>query len=263
MPNRIVRDGILRSKKVTALSPSSELFYRRLLSVVDDFGRYYADPGMLLSDCFPTRPTWADDELITKAVEECRLQNLILIYEIADDSFLEVQGFDQRIRPGQKSRFPEPADFSGELRDVSARASTPTTHTTTPPNTTSPPNAAENFGRTPTRDFRVPLEAQDDSQYQEFKRACGEFFGGLVIESDWDWQTWLKWKAVDPTERSDAIAGIMAHKTAGSNPQIVRRPGKYLASGEWKRKISPPQPIGETKIARIKRMEAERKAAAQ
>ena len=43
MPNRILRDTILRSERVARLSPTAELFYRRLMSVADDYGRYYAN----------------------------------------------------------------------------------------------------------------------------------------------------------------------------------------------------------------------------
>jgi hypothetical protein len=61
MPNRLLFDRILRSRKIASLDPMAELFYRRLMSVADDFGRYYADPALLLSDCFPIRPTWAGE----------------------------------------------------------------------------------------------------------------------------------------------------------------------------------------------------------
>ncbi len=39
MPNRIIREGILTSEAVNSLSWEAEVFFRRLLSVVDDFGR--------------------------------------------------------------------------------------------------------------------------------------------------------------------------------------------------------------------------------
>lgn len=50
MPNRILREGILTSPNVARLGWAEEVFYRRLMSVVDDFGRYYARPA-LLSAC--------------------------------------------------------------------------------------------------------------------------------------------------------------------------------------------------------------------
>ncbi len=40
MPNRVIREGILNSQRVNKLTEPAELFYRRLMSVVDDFGRF-------------------------------------------------------------------------------------------------------------------------------------------------------------------------------------------------------------------------------
>ena len=36
MPNRILREGILTSERVNALSWEAEVFYRRLMSAVDE-----------------------------------------------------------------------------------------------------------------------------------------------------------------------------------------------------------------------------------
>ena len=47
MPNRILREGILTSERVNNLSMMGELFYRRLFSVADDFGRYTANKKLL------------------------------------------------------------------------------------------------------------------------------------------------------------------------------------------------------------------------
>src|SRR3990167_11311858 len=55
MPNRILREGILSSERINTLSVHAELFYRRLLSVVDDYGRFFAHPALLRSACYPLR----------------------------------------------------------------------------------------------------------------------------------------------------------------------------------------------------------------
>ena len=51
MPNRILREGILSSERVDALSEGAEILYRRLMSVVDDYGRYFAHPTLIRSAC--------------------------------------------------------------------------------------------------------------------------------------------------------------------------------------------------------------------
>ncbi len=48
MPVRLIRPGILSSLRVNRLTEGQEVFYRRLLSVVDDFGRYDAVPALLV-----------------------------------------------------------------------------------------------------------------------------------------------------------------------------------------------------------------------
>ena len=47
MPDRIVRQGILTSDRVNQLDWGAECFYRRLMSIVDDYGRYDARPAVL------------------------------------------------------------------------------------------------------------------------------------------------------------------------------------------------------------------------
>lgn len=104
MANRLVRDKILRSRKIASLEPMGELF----MSVVDDFGRYYADPSLLLSNCFPLRPSWADENSVVKWLEQCRSCGLVRTYESNGTPFLEIDNFGQRLRAGQMSKFPEP-----------------------------------------------------------------------------------------------------------------------------------------------------------
>lgn len=137
MPNRILRDGILRSERIAKISPLAELFYRRIMSVVDDFGRYYAIPALLLSDVFPLRPSWADESMVGLWLAECREAELMALYCVKATPYLEIAGFDQRIRPGQRSKFPEPAESSGEAREKSAYARATTTPSTTATHSTS------------------------------------------------------------------------------------------------------------------------------
>ena len=71
MPSRILREGILTSERVDKLSDQAELFYRRLMSVVDDFGRYYARPELLRAACYPLRVDRIKNEQIVKWRDEC------------------------------------------------------------------------------------------------------------------------------------------------------------------------------------------------
>lgn len=112
MPNRIIREGILTSERVNALSPNAELFYRRLQSVVDDFGRYTANPTLLRASCYPLKLDSVKEDSISKHLAECVGARLIVLYTVADKAFLELQDFRQQVR-AKDSKYPSP---DGHLR---------------------------------------------------------------------------------------------------------------------------------------------------
>lgn len=105
MPNRVLRDGILRSERVDRLSPGAEIFYRRLMSVVDDYGRYYASPKLLNADCYPLKE---ESVPVEDYLAECSAgeQPLVIVYTVGGKRYLEIQEFQQRQR--SESKFPAP-----------------------------------------------------------------------------------------------------------------------------------------------------------
>ena len=110
MPNRILRDGILRSPQVAKLGWAEEVFYRRLHSVVDDFGTYYADPGLLRADCYPRHLGKVSDSDIEKWLRACVDAALVRVYPALDgERYLQVLKFRQQVR-ATKSKFPQPID---------------------------------------------------------------------------------------------------------------------------------------------------------
>jgi len=110
MPSRIVRDGILTSERVNSLSCASEVFYRRLLSVVDDFGRYYATPMLLRAACYPLQLDKVADADITQWLADCAAARLVSAYPGGDGKrYLQVHDFRQQVR-AKDSKFPAPAE---------------------------------------------------------------------------------------------------------------------------------------------------------
>lgn len=112
VPNRILRDGINSSRAVNSLSEGANLFFRSLMSVVDDYGRYYADPALIRAECFPLRlEYWPEDRILayldetTKAFTEEGVA-LVTVYVIGRRRYLQINNFNQRIRSA--SKFPEP-----------------------------------------------------------------------------------------------------------------------------------------------------------
>ena len=125
MPNRIVREGILTSERVNALSPNAEVFYRRLMSVVDDFGRFSANPTLLRAACYPLQLEVVKEVSIKKHLAECVDAGLIVLFTVAAKTFLELQDFRQQVR-ARESKYPSP-DSQGATTRVADAAHVPRT----------------------------------------------------------------------------------------------------------------------------------------
>jgi hypothetical protein len=106
MPNRILREGILTSEKIAQLGWPEEVFYRRLLSIVDDYGRFEAGIQLLRSKCYPLQVDDVRVADITRWMAACQTAGLILFYAVHDKQYLEVINFGQQQRTA--SKFPAP-----------------------------------------------------------------------------------------------------------------------------------------------------------
>jgi uncharacterized phage protein (TIGR02220 family) len=114
MPNRIIREGIISSESVCSLTWPAEVFYRRLLSVVDDFGRYHAHQSLLRAACYPLQIDKVGNADIAKWLAECARAGLVSTYTIDGKEYLQVHKFDQRVR-AEKSKFPQMQADDGQL----------------------------------------------------------------------------------------------------------------------------------------------------
>lgn len=122
MPNRILREGINSSQRVNALSPGAELLYRRLMSVVDDYGRYHGSPLTVRTGCWPTCPEKINHSEVVEWLKECCSgpKPLLIIYTVDGAKYLQITDFKQQTRT--KSKFPDPE--SGLLADCEQNACT-------------------------------------------------------------------------------------------------------------------------------------------
>ncbi len=98
----------MTSPRMAKLGWAEEVFYRRILSVVDDFGRYYADPGMLRAACYPRQLSKVTDPDIGKWLQVIAAAGLVRVYPALDgESYLEVLNFGQQMR-AKHSKYPDP-----------------------------------------------------------------------------------------------------------------------------------------------------------
>jgi hypothetical protein len=116
MPTRLIRDGILQSERINKLNCEEELFYRRLMSVVDDYGRYYAKPELLRSACFPLKIDKIKNNDISKWLQACAKHMLIICYHVDNTDYLEICDFNQQVR-AKRSKYPCVADAKHMITD--------------------------------------------------------------------------------------------------------------------------------------------------
>ena len=107
MPNRIVRDGILTSERVNSLSLEAELFYRRVMSIVDDYGRFDGRSSIIRAQCYPLRISEVSEEDVSGWLNEVIDAKLCLRYESDSKPFIELTDFRQRTR-AKASKWPTP-----------------------------------------------------------------------------------------------------------------------------------------------------------
>lgn len=121
MPDRIVRAGILTSDGVNSLSWAAEVFYRRLMSVVDDFGRYDGRNSVLRGALYSLKLDRVSDSDIGKWIRECEEAGLVRRYTVESKPFLELAKFGQKIR-AKHSKWPNPPTLANTCQHVSANA---------------------------------------------------------------------------------------------------------------------------------------------
>lgn len=107
MPTRLIRDGILTSDRVASLSWEAEVFYRRLLSLVDDYGLADARPSVLRSALYPLQLEKMSECNVQRSLAACETAGLILLFARNGKSFLMVRDFGQSLRSAPKYPLPD------------------------------------------------------------------------------------------------------------------------------------------------------------
>jgi DNA-binding Lrp family transcriptional regulator len=121
VPDRIIRVGILTSDAVNSLSWAGEVFYRRLMSVVDDFGRYDGRASVLRAALYALKVDRVSEPDIGKWIRECEEAGLVRRYTVDSKPFLEVTKFGQKVR-AKFSKWPDPPTYADTCQQVLADA---------------------------------------------------------------------------------------------------------------------------------------------
>jgi hypothetical protein len=127
MPNRILREGILTSERVASLNWAEEVFFRRLMSVVDDYGRYTANPKLIRAACYPLIIDKVSDADVGKWLAKCAEAALVSVYPATDGKrYLQLNNFRQQTRSAA-SKYPA---ITGECAEAPDKRLADDSHTT-------------------------------------------------------------------------------------------------------------------------------------
>jgi hypothetical protein len=90
MPSRLLREGILTSERVDQLDAAAEVFYRRLMSKVDDHGLFDARPSILRSSLYPLRVDRVREADIARWIAACEKAGVIALYAHEGKPYLQM-----------------------------------------------------------------------------------------------------------------------------------------------------------------------------
>ena len=106
MPLRMLREGILTSDRIETLDWPAEVFYRRLMSKVDDYGLYDARPSILRTSLYPLRVDRVREADIARWIAACVKAGVIALYEHGGKPYLQMLDTGWQARSEPKFPFP-------------------------------------------------------------------------------------------------------------------------------------------------------------
>lgn len=234
MPDRVIRAKILGSDMVNQLTWPAEVFYRRLMSVVDDYGRYDARASILRSYLYPLKLDRVSEADVAKWKAECANTGLVSFYEVEGKEYLEIKQFDQRLR-AMKSKYPEPADICGHPLSSADKCNGKETETETEKKRNTPNGG--NGATAPPDDSLVLYK-----QVEKTKAGIYSFLKTkpLIIEPYVDfWNLFAAQHGLAKVEKvSDSRKRkfkVRVREQAFSFPEILRKAGlsEFLRTGKW------------------------------
>lgn len=115
MPNRIIKDSITKSEKLSDLTDFQFRLWVHLITYVDDYGRGDARPAIIRGACFPLRDRMTNKD-IEKGLADLAGAGCVGLYKVDGKPYLYFPNWEQHQRVRQKvSKCPSPDDCDEEI----------------------------------------------------------------------------------------------------------------------------------------------------
>ncbi|MCO4819823.1 MAG: hypothetical protein KC517_09375 [Bacteroidetes bacterium] len=207
----MIREGLLDSKKFNKLTEEEQMFFVRLMLVVDDYGRYDARPELIKSRCYPVT-TNKDLSDVSKMLSSLDKSQMITLYTVNSKEYLEIIDYNQRLRQ-KKEKYPSPAraDVSIVRADVSIV------------------RPEEKRSR---REVELEVELEENLICVPF-----ETFWNLYDKKVNPKLCRKMWKSLSDSEREAIIKIIPDYKKANPDKKYRKDPERYLKKRSWEDEI--------------------------
>lgn len=104
MPQRFLRPGLTTSTRFNSAGWQAQSLYVRLITLVDDYGRFESHPMLLKSLAFPFNPEITCEQMLWLC-EELQTNDLAVFYEVGGKGYLQLSRWQEKAR--SHSKFPE------------------------------------------------------------------------------------------------------------------------------------------------------------
>ncbi len=183
MPQRFLRPGLTTSQRFNSVSYQAQIFYVRILTLVDDFGRYEADSRLLRSHAFPFGDP-SGKEITLKAIENICNQlssgGLIAFYVTADGKkYLQVVRWQERPR-AEKSKYPDCDNTCEQMFSIDSNCSLPSS--SSPPSST--PLVIKSNGKPTIKDVMELIGERAANDFYDYYESNGWRVGRNPMK-DW------------------------------------------------------------------------------
>jgi hypothetical protein len=110
----MLHDRICESEKIDKLSAEEERLYTRLLTHLDDYGNYPADPQSIRTACFPRKKKW-NNRTIQFWLDRLIAVGLVSYYDVQGQRFVHFERFEvfQTLKHFN-ARYPKQPDDRGD-----------------------------------------------------------------------------------------------------------------------------------------------------